>query len=97
MNFPFPSKNWEKNEWAQLKNLTKKNIIELLKKDKHWEHTGVNGGRYIFCNPSLSPPFDNLAIHFHPTEGFRNKKLLKDILNHWCCTLDDLKKWKAIK
>jgi len=97
MDFPFPAKKWKKNEWAQLKNLTKKKIIDLLMKDERWEHTGVDGSRYIFYNPKLPRPQENLAIHFHPKEGYRDKGLLKDILSHWCCTLEDLKKWKVIK
>jgi hypothetical protein len=97
MDFSFPKKSWEKNEWAQLKNLTKNNIISLLKKDIRWEFKEANGGRYIYKNPKLPQPHDYLAIHYHPTEGFRDKGLLREILNQWCCTREDLKKWKVIK
>jgi hypothetical protein len=97
MDFPFPAKRWEKHEWDQIKNLTKKEIISLLNKDARWANRGANGGRFIFHNSKFSPPYEYLAIHYHPTEGYRDKGLLKEILNHWCCSSEDLRKWKVIR
>lgn len=97
MNFPFPKKEWSKQDWQQLKNLTKSDLISLLNKDVRWKSMGAKGAEFVFHNPQLQSPYQYLAIHYHPKEGFRNKGLLKNILNHWCCTKDDLKRWKVIK
>jgi len=94
--FPFIKKEWTKQEWQQLKGLTKKDLISLLKKDRRWEWVSTKGSRYIFHNPERKQPFDYLEIHYH-NEGYRNPGLLQDILNQWCCTKEDLKKWKVIK
>lgn len=97
MDLPFPKKSWEKQEWDQIKNLTKDAIVSLLKKDVRWEFRGGSGGRLVFHNPKLPSPYENLAIHYHAGEGFRNKGLLKGILNQWCCTREDLIKWKILR
>jgi len=94
--FPFPKKEWTRQEWQQLKGLTKDDLISLLKKDARWELAGTKGSRYIFHNSKLDTPYQYLEIHYHK-EGFRNKGLLKDLLNQWCCTKEDLKKWKVLK
>lgn len=96
MQFPFANKEWDKNEWDQLKNLRKTDIISLIKKDQRWEFRGAKGARYQFYNQQIKPPYDYLTIHHHK-EGFHNPGLLKNLLNHWCCTKDDLRKWKVIK
>ena len=95
MQLPFPKKTWQKNEWQRLKNLTKINLIKLLDKDDRWTFIKVKGGRYIYHNPQYKSPHNYLAIHYHK-EGFRNPGLLKDILNHWCCTSEELHKWGVI-
>jgi len=96
MYFPFPDKKWDKQDWDQIKNITKEKLISLLKKDDRWEFRGARDAKYVFYNPKLKPPFEYLAIHYHPHESFREKSLLKRILNHWCCTREDLKDWGAI-
>jgi predicted RNA binding protein YcfA (HicA-like mRNA interferase family) len=96
MEFPFPHKSWAKDEWDQIKNLSKKEIISLLNKDGRWQFVGVKGALHIFRNNQYSPPYNYLTIHYH-TGGFNNPSLLRQILNHWCCTPDDLRRWKTIK
>lgn len=95
MEFPFPKKKWTSQDWSQIKNLTKIDLISLLKKDNYWEFVGVKGAKYIFHNPQYKPPYDYLTIHYH-REGM-DAGLLKHLLNHWCCTRDDFKRWKVIK
>jgi hypothetical protein len=41
MEFPFPHKSWAKDEWDQIKNPSKKEIIGLLNKDDRWQFVGV--------------------------------------------------------
>lgn len=96
MKLPFPKKQWEKQDWQQIKNLTKVDLISLLDKDSHWEFKGVKGAKYIYYNRQYKPPYDYLAIHYHKEE-FKNKGLLRHLLDHRCCTRDDLKRWKVIK
>jgi len=95
--FPFPKKEWSKQDWQRLKNLTKEDLISLLKKDPRWEFAGTEGARFVFLNRRLQEPYTHLTIHYHKKEGFRDKGLLKNILDHWCCTREDLKKWKVLK
>ncbi|MFA5645505.1 MAG: type II toxin-antitoxin system HicA family toxin [Candidatus Ratteibacteria bacterium] len=94
--FPFIKKEWSKSEWGQLKNLTPKDLITLLKKDTRWELVKTKGSRYIFYNVKLETPYQYLEIHHHK-KGYRNKGLLKSILDQWCCTKNDFKKWNVIK
>jgi predicted RNA binding protein YcfA (HicA-like mRNA interferase family) len=96
LDLPFPKKEWARQEWDQIKNLSKIDLISLLNKDGRWEFIKAKGNQYIYRNPKLKPPFNYLAIHYHK-EGFRNKGLLKQLLNQWCCTKEDLKRWKVIK
>lgn len=97
MELPFPKKKWSKQEWDQLRGITKSKMIALLNKDTRWEFLGTKGSRYIYRNSELRAPFDHVAIHFHPKEGYRDQKLLRAILDHICWTRDDLVKWKVIK
>jgi len=96
VNLPFPRKQWTKQEKQQFKKLTKIDLISLLDKDKNWESRGAKGNRYVFYNSQYKPPHDHLTIHYH-REGFKNIGLLLHLLDHWCCTRDDLKRWKVIK
>jgi hypothetical protein len=96
MEFPFPHKRWTGQEWDQIKNLTKLDLISLLDKDSNWTFVGVKGANYVYYNPQHKPPYDYLTIHYH-REGYRNKGLLRRLLDHWCCTGEDLKRWKIIK
>ena len=96
MELPFPKKKWTNQERQQLKRLTKIDLISLLDKDDRWEFRGVKGARYTYYNPGIRPPNEYLTIHYH-REGFRNIGLLLHILDHWCCTREDLKRWKVFK
>lgn len=97
MDFPFPKKQWGKQDWDQIKNLTKVDLISLLDKDDHWEFVQAKGARYTYFNTEYAPPYNYLTIHYHPRERYREAKLLCQILDHWCCTRDDLIRWKVIK
>ena len=96
MKFPLPQKEWTSQEWSQLKNLSPIDMISLIGKDDRWELVTVKGNKYIYRNPRLEKPHDILEIHYHKKE-YRNKGLIKFLLNHWCCTRADLKRWKIIK
>lgn len=96
MKLPFARKEWANQEKQQFKKLTKIDLISLLKKDNRWEFAGVKGNKYIFHNSEYKPPYNYLTIHYH-REGFKNIGLLLDLLDHWCCTRDDLRHWKVIK
>jgi len=96
VQLPFPKKQWTKQEKQQFKKLTKIDLISLLDKDSHWQPVGVKGNKYIYHNPQIKPPNDYLTIHYH-REGFKNIGLLLHLLDHWCCTREDLKRWKVIK
>jgi hypothetical protein len=95
--FPFPHKKWTGQEWNQLKNLTKVGLIALLRKDDRWTFVEAKGAQYVFHNPKIKRPFDYLSVHYHPKDGFRNPSLLRQLLDQWCCTVDDLRRWKVIK
>lgn len=94
--FPFPKKSWKKNEWNQLKGLTKIEMIRLLEKDDRWEHVATKGSRYIFYNPDLPEPFRYVEIHHH-REGYRDKGLLRKLIDHICWTREDLRNWGVIR
>jgi len=96
MELPFPKKKWTYQEQQQFKKLTKIDLINLLNKDNRWEFTGVKGNQYTYHNPTIKPPYDYLTIHYH-REQYKNIKLLLFIFDQWCCTRDDLKRWKIIK
>jgi len=96
MEFPFPKKEWTKQEKQQFRNLTKIDLIKLLDKDERWDFKGVKGNKYTYHNSQIKPPYNYLTIHYH-REGYRNIGLLLDILNQWCCTREDLKRWKVFK
>ena len=96
MELPFPQKQWTKQEWSQLKNFRPDDFINLLAKDDHWELIAMKGARYIYENPELPKPHDLLEIHYHKAE-YRNKGLIRYLLNHWCCTREDLRRWKVLK
>jgi len=96
MELPFPHKKWTGQDWDQVKNLTKIELIGLLQKDKRWRQVETKGGRYIFFNPQHKSPYQYLAIHYHKA-GIRDKHLLRSILDHWCCTREDFVSWKVIK
>jgi hypothetical protein len=93
---PFPKKKWDKNTWAQLKGLTKVDLISILFKDQNWEHVSSKDGKYVFKSRKYKPPYDYLAIHYHK-EDFRNPGLLKSILDHTCWDVPKLQNWKIIK
>lgn len=97
MDFPFPLKKWDKQDWDQIKGLTKAEIISLLQKDNRWQFVGAKGSKHVFQNTQYKPPFDYVSIHYHPKERFREEKLLKHLLNHICWTREDFVKWKIIK
>ena len=96
MEFPFPKKKWTKQEKQQFNKLTKIDLINLLNKDNRWEFKGVKGNKYTYHNPTIKSPYDYLTIHYH-REEYKNIGLLLFILDQWCCTRDDLKRWKIIK
>ena len=97
MDLPFPKKVWTNPERQQFRKLTKIDLINLLDKDDRWEFKGVKGAKYTYYNPQINPArYRYLTIHYH-REGFKNIGLLLDILDHWCCTKEDLKRWKVIK
>lgn len=78
MRLPFPRKKWTKNEWDQLKGLTKIEVIKILDKDDTWEYIGTKGGRYIYKSDEYDEPFNHLAVHYHH-EGYGDK-MLRDVL-----------------
>jgi hypothetical protein len=95
MELPFPKKDWG-TDWNQIKNLQPKDLISIMKKDSRWEFIGVSGARYLYRRADIPKPHDIIAIHYH-NKGYRDKGLLKDILNHTCWTKEMLRAWKVIK
>jgi hypothetical protein len=99
MKLPFPKKSWNKQDWSQIKNLSKIDMISLLDKDPHWERVGTKGALYIYYNPECAKygqQYAYVAIHYH-REEYRDKGLLRGLIDHICWTRDDFKRWKVIK
>lgn len=95
---PFPRKAWERQDWLRIRSLTKIEIIKLLDKDARWQAVGAKGSKYTYYNAKLKSPHNYLTIHYHSDKDqFNNENLLKDILDHWCCSKDDFVRWKVIK
>ncbi len=94
---PFKPQKWTSQEWAQLKGISKNELIRLLRRDPNWEEVhSSRGSRIVFRNRNLPLEYQYIAIHRH-AGGFRNKSLLKALLAQIGWTADQLRKWKVIK
>jgi len=92
-----PKKKWSKGAWDQLRNITKKKILNLLDKDPRWTLVPSRGATITYHNPALPIPFDKVAIHPHSGKGYRRQSLLRDLLDQICWTEESLREMKVIK
>ena len=89
--------NWTKQEWDQLKGISKAKLIQLLRKDPDWEETpAARGSRIVFCNKNLPLEDQYVAIHKH-AGGYHDKGLLKNLLAQIGWSAQRLRKWKVIR
>ena len=97
LNTPPRKKKWSKNARAQLRGLTKKKYINLLRKDPNWDELKTRGAEAVFHNRNLPDPFNHVTIHYHPKETYHEWGLLSGLLEIICWTEEELKKKKVIK
>ncbi len=89
--------NYSPEVWRQLKALTAKDLIRVLKNDSNWEFIKVRKNKYVFYNPNLQSSQQEILIHYHPKKGGYGVPLLKSILNSTNWSEQDLKDLKLIK
>jgi len=85
--------SWSPNAWAQIKNITRDELIAALERDG-WVRDEGRGAVLVYYSANLKR---RVTVHYHPKQTYRSPSLLKNLIADIGWSEDDLRRLKLIK